>query len=142
MTYNPERVAYKINNDKPAVLIMNCAVLGRSRKPVRKFSVSEVTPYAQYDKSVIILFTEPKMRKSKYFKVVPDNLRFYAIEQNGQIIYDSRDDIPVDAAEFTRVYEREKAIWQKQKGDELAMFGEQPGVRRISMSNFAEEIIL
>jgi hypothetical protein len=117
-------------------------VLGRGRTPVRKFSVSEVSPYAQYDKSVLILFTEPRRRNSAYFKIVPDNLRFYTIEQNGQIVYDSRDDIPVDAAAFTESYERSKAIWQKQEADELALFGEQPGVRRISMSNFSEEIIL
>jgi hypothetical protein len=54
-----------IESGKPAVLIMNCAVLGRDKTNVHKFKVYDPEPYAQYERTVLIVFTERKRRNSK-----------------------------------------------------------------------------
>ena len=68
--------------------------------PVREFTVSEVRPYAQHDRSVTITFIEPRKRKKKYTTVVPDNVRYVAIEANGEFVYDSRADVPCHMGDF------------------------------------------
>jgi hypothetical protein len=129
-------------SDKPATLIMNCAVLGRSTRKIRKFEVCDPKPYAQYATSVVILFTEPKKRNSKYFTVVPDNLRFFQIEQKGEIVYDSRNDVPLNPEVFMESYQKNKAQWQRHMEEEVAWAKADGDAPAVSMSNFSDEIVL
>lgn len=82
----------------PALIIRHLSLFGgRPRKQkVRKFSVSPPGPYAQHHTAVGVWFVLPRRRKSEYLNVVPDNLDWLTIEQDGKVIYDSRDEVPCD----------------------------------------------
>jgi hypothetical protein len=79
-----------------AVLKRYCAVFGYHETPVRKFTVYEVEPRAQYDRSVMISWVEPRKRSSEATVIVPNDYRFMTIEVDGETVYDSRIDIPCD----------------------------------------------
>ncbi len=102
----------------PAVLVTYCSVFGRFETPVREYTVSEVKPHAQYDRSVSILYTKPGKRLSERVTVTPDNGRYQTIEKGGQVIYDSRTDVPCDMVKFTatdaKMRERER-LYEQQK---------------------------
>jgi hypothetical protein len=80
----------------PATLKFYDAVSGFRENQVRKFSVGEVGSYAQHDRSVAVVFTEPRKRSSKYMRIVPDNISFVTIDVGGETVYDSRVDVPCD----------------------------------------------
>jgi hypothetical protein len=67
--------------------------------PVREFKVSGVKPYAQHDRTVDIRFVRPRKRTAQFLTVYGD-LRYVTIDAGGQIVYDSRDDLPIDMGEF------------------------------------------
>jgi hypothetical protein len=90
-----------------ATIISHSAVFGRKENPVRWFRVGPIKPYAQFDASVDIDHLEPRKRKQRYtLRAKPDNMTFYTIEVNGETVYDSRDDVPVDMAEWEATAQR------------------------------------
>jgi hypothetical protein len=95
-----------------ATIIQHCAVFGNLKTYARKFTVHDPKPRAQYATSVSVSFVEPRKRNSKGFTMVPDNLRYLTIERDGgEVLYDSRDDVPCDMAKFEPIYQKHKAEW-------------------------------
>jgi hypothetical protein len=92
-----------------ALIVQHCAVFGRLEKPVRWFKTCEPRPYAQYPVSVAVLFKEPKKRKTYFFTIVPDNLRYLTVEVKGEIVYDSRKDVPCDMGKWQETGKK----WEK-----------------------------
>lgn len=85
-----------VDGDK-ALIVDHCALFGRHEWLVRKFSVSEVRPYAQYERSVSVDFVKPRKRTWQRTAVLENNRRYITIESaDGELIYDSRSDIPCD----------------------------------------------
>lgn len=79
-----------------ADLVSHCSVFGRSVTPVRWFRVGEARPYAQYARSVDVFFIEPRKRKKYVMQAHEGGPRFITIEVQGQTVYDSRTEVPVD----------------------------------------------
>jgi hypothetical protein len=79
-----------------ATIIGHDAVMGHWERPVRKWTVGDVEPYAQYPVSVFMTFIEPGKRKRAAFTVVPDNIKYLTVEAGGDVLYDSRWDVPCD----------------------------------------------
>jgi hypothetical protein len=70
--------------------------LGEShRTPVRAFRVSPL-PRFNGELAVGIPFVEPRKRKWRSYSVISRSKHFYTIEQDGAVIYDSRQDVPYD----------------------------------------------
>ena len=93
------------------VLVSHVAVVGgaTSGRPVhfddpesvRRVRVGQPKPYAQYSVSVSIYFVKPGKRNESGYTVTPDNLTYYTIENDsGEVLYDTRQDVPVDMAAF------------------------------------------
>lgn len=80
----------------PATLKTYNAVFGYHETPVRKYTISEVSSYAQHDRSVAITFTEPRKRNSMRIRITPDNISFTTVDVGGETVYDSRIDVPCD----------------------------------------------
>jgi hypothetical protein len=91
-----------------ALIVQHCAVFGRRETQVRKFSVSPVRPYAQYDKSVTVYFVEPRKRNGAYFRFTSGS-RYREILVDGLVVYDSRRDIPIDVEKFRETEMRFRA---------------------------------
>jgi hypothetical protein len=47
--------------------------------------------------------------------VFDHNLDFVTIEQAGQVVYDSRADVPCDMAKFNQTHQKHKAEWEAKK---------------------------
>jgi hypothetical protein len=98
-----------------AIIFSHSCVFGLSRRPVRSWWVSDVKPYAQYQRSITIGFIEPRKRNGRSF-VAKDGDRaptFYTVEQDGLILYNSRSDIAVDMEEWQATaarFKKEPAI--------------------------------
>jgi hypothetical protein len=55
--------------------------------------VFEPRPRAQYATSVSVWFQQPRERKHKGITVAPDDHRYFTIERDGEVLYDSRSDV-------------------------------------------------
>jgi hypothetical protein len=100
-----------------ATIVTHCAVFGTNRKDVREFHVRPPQPYAQYPVSVSISFVEPGKRTTYSYRVVPDNLAYRTIEQNGVVVYDSRNDVPCDMAKWRETYAKHRAEWLERQAE-------------------------
>jgi RecA-family ATPase len=123
----PDPPCPQIREGEHAILVDHCALFGRRETKVRKFKVSQVKPYAQYDKFVDISVVEPKRRRGKVYEVYPCDHTFYTIERDGRVIYDSRIDIPCDMIEWRRVREEHKAHWLAGKAGHEKFMAERGG---------------
>jgi hypothetical protein len=86
-----------------AIIIRHSSVCGIRRTEVRKFEVSEIAAYAQYNASVVVRYILPGKRKWDGVRVLPDNTSYYTITtlggvEYGRTLYDSRQDVPCDMA--------------------------------------------
>jgi len=91
-----------------ATIIGHDAVNGRWEKPVRQWTVGDVKHRAQNPVEVFMTFIEPGKRKRAGFTVYGDH-RYLTVEAGGDVLYDSRWDVPCDMekwattnAEFTK----------------------------------------
>jgi hypothetical protein len=93
-----------------------CAMNGQGQfnrsQPVRRFRVGKPEPYAQYKQSVSISFQEPRKRNWQGYRVYTNNLTYYTIHNETGIIYDSRQDVPVDMEEFEATKRRDVQQWR------------------------------
>jgi hypothetical protein len=83
-----------------ALIIQHCAVFGRLETPVRKFTVEDVRPYAQSPISVSVVFVKPRERRAYSYTIKPDDSRYLTVEVNGEVVYDSRKDVPCDMEQW------------------------------------------
>jgi hypothetical protein len=91
-------------------IVDHSAVFGESQTAVRSWEVSEVKPYAQYEKSLTIFFVKPGKRKSDGYRCTPENLRYYTIkDRSGETVYDSRDDVPCDMGKWQEAADEMKS---------------------------------
>jgi hypothetical protein len=89
-----------------ALIVTHSAVFGQRQTSVRKWSIGKSEPCGQHPVSVSILFYEPKKRRPALFRIVPDNLKYLTVEQDGAVIYDSRSDVPCDMGKWRAMAER------------------------------------
>jgi hypothetical protein len=81
-------------------------------QPVRRFKVGHPERCAQYPTSVGIRFQEPRKKKWTGYRVTPDNLTYYTVENETGIIYDSRQDVPCDMEDFEATKQRFARQWR------------------------------
>jgi hypothetical protein len=93
----------------PATIVEHCAVSGERRRAVQWWRVGEVKPYGQYDRSVAVNFFEPGSSRKKHFTVAPDHNRYVTVIVEGQVVYDSRNDVPCDMAKWEETAARYRA---------------------------------
>ena len=79
-----------------AIIIEHCAVAGRIETPIRAYCVEPPAPYAQHPVAVAVVFIRARKRRANVRYTVPDNLRYMTIEEGGNVVYDSRTDVPCD----------------------------------------------
>ena len=128
-----------IREGEKATIIQHCAVFGNLKTEVRKYEVSDPKPYAQYLTSIHVSFVKPGKRKWAYFTIVPDDLRYLTVEHNGEVLYDSRTDVPCDMTKWEPIYQENKAQWlarQAEIDEENA--AAPPGVHTEQMGNFRD----
>lgn len=95
----------KLSGDA-ATLHLHCSVFGSSVRNVRKFTATELRPYAQHDVGLRVSFVEPKKRSWYSVDIAPDNIRYAVIEVDGQVVLDSRDIVPCDMDRWSASRER------------------------------------
>ena len=108
----PKKKVATIDENEITRIVQHCAVFGELRTCVREFEISEVKPYAQYPVSVNISFVEPRKRQWAYITITPDNLRYATIERGGDVLYDSREDVFCDMAQWTES-NQQHAEWRE-----------------------------
>jgi hypothetical protein len=91
-----------------ALLILHSAVNGRLEIPIRWFQVGEIRPYAQHEVSVSVLFMKPRKRTAASVTMVPENIQYLTVEADGQVFYDSRQDVPCDMTKWEETWARFK----------------------------------
>lgn len=100
----PRRLTGRFGGDA-ATIVGHDAVMGRWERQVRQWAVREVRPYAQHPVSVCVVFIEPGKRTPALFTVVPGT-RYLTIESGGNVLYDSRSDVPCDMDEWAATNDR------------------------------------
>jgi hypothetical protein len=95
----------------PALIVQHCAVFGPLEQHVRAYAIDTPTPYAQYAVSIRLRFIEPRKRRVLAYILTPNNLRYATIAVQGQIIYDTRRDVPCDMAVWTAAQQE----WQDRR---------------------------
>lgn len=91
-----------------AVIIQHCAVMGRLATPARAYQVSAPRPVTRTQTGITVSFIKPRQRRSAYYQITSDNLRYLTIEVGGHVVYDSRHDIPCDMEQWAAT----NAKWQ------------------------------
>src|SRR6185503_4508329 len=99
-------ITSQIREGDKATIIQHCAVFGRMKRDVRKFRVEEPSKHAQYPVSIAVRFVEPRKRTGSSYRIVPDNIRYLTIEAKGQVVYDSRPDVPCDMEVWEASYQK------------------------------------
>ena len=83
-------------------MVQHCTVYGDLPTIICHWEIKESCRNGG-EKTVLVIFTEPRKRNSKHIRVDPDNIRYTTIESmDGSILYDSRDDIPCDMEKMER----------------------------------------
>jgi hypothetical protein len=97
----PEPEHRSMTGLKDGVLnVYTCVMSPHHARPIRAFSVSSVKPEAQYDQSVTITWTAPRKRKSLAMGFYPTNGQYATVEVGGNVVYDTRADIPCNMELF------------------------------------------
>jgi hypothetical protein len=84
-------------------IIRHCAIFGTFRDNVREFRIGEPRSYAQYPISVTLGWVYPRKRRWQYTTITPTNIAYYIIEVDGHAVFDSRDVVPCDMAEWETI---------------------------------------
>jgi hypothetical protein len=79
-----------------ASVIMHSAFDGRVETEVRAYRIDRPDPEATHQTKVRIVFIPKGKRRLNSFEVVQDNLRYATIAVNGEVVYDTRRDVPVN----------------------------------------------
>jgi hypothetical protein len=115
------------------------AVFGTLKTVVREFKV-DVKPYAQYPIAARISFVEPRKRSWASYTITPDNLRFATVERAGQVLYDTRETVPCDMAQWSETYRKHRDQWLARQAEIDRENASAPaGVRTEQMGNFRDE---
>jgi hypothetical protein len=72
------------------------AVLGDWTRDVRKWWVAEMAPTTQSPVAVLLSWIEPRKGLSRSTVIHPETRYFLVTTADGDVIYDSRDDVPID----------------------------------------------
>ena len=89
---------------------LETAEFGTHKTTARRYQVTE-----RDDKMTVrIGWVEPKKRNWEFVTVQPReaDMRYYTIERDGQVVYDSRDDVPLDMDKFDAERERWRQKWR------------------------------
>ena len=79
-------------------------------QPVRMWRIGPVEPYAQYPVSIVITYRQLRQRALAR-RISSGSMTFVTIEHEGQILYDSRADVPVDMAAWRAERDKNKTRW-------------------------------
>lgn len=89
------------------LLITHSAISGTRSEPIRKWVISEVVPSSHYRATVEVSIRTLAPRKRTWeSRTAYGNETYYTVEVDGETVYDSRTDVPVDM-------ERWNATWTK-----------------------------
>jgi hypothetical protein len=83
------------------VIIQHCAVLGRRETQARWVKTDKTT-----NSTVTIFFKQAGEAQSVYYIVRSDNIRFAQISVEGQIVWDSRREVPCNMAFWEALHAR------------------------------------
>jgi hypothetical protein len=98
-----------------ATIIQHCAVFGTVKTQVRMWSVGEPKPYAQYPVAVYVGFCKPRLQQMVVHH--RDAGRFLTVESGGEVLYDSRADVPIDMEAWKARYRKERAEWLERQAE-------------------------
>lgn len=99
------------STDRPATLVQYSSVFPDVRLDDHVRSIEVKTqPHAQYPIAALIEFKKPRARRTRAIWINPDNATFAQIEQDGTVVYDTRQDVPCDMAEWTATAERRRKV--------------------------------
>jgi hypothetical protein len=76
------------------VITLHCAVLGR------RATEAGWVKTEKNGSGVTIYFKRAGEKESAYYIISPDNLRFAQIASEGQVIWDSREEVPCDMTDW------------------------------------------
>lgn len=89
-----------------ALLVQHCAVDGRLETPVRAYAITPSKPFGPHATSVVVSFIRSGKRNGGAFRIVSDHLRYLTIEVDGQVIYDSRTEVPCNMTQWAETNAR------------------------------------
>jgi hypothetical protein len=106
-----------LERDGSALLVHHSAVVGWSEIPVCWFKVERVAGYAPQERAVAVSYRELGRRPTRRTHVVADNVRYLTVEVAGQVVYDSRWDVPCDMAGWAAAAARRAAALTPESQD-------------------------
>ncbi len=77
------------------LLVFHCAVMGHWERPIRSFD-TRLSQDSLDRPTVTVWFYEPRWQTPKGITLLADNGSYITIEQDQQVVYDSRQDVPCD----------------------------------------------
>jgi hypothetical protein len=87
--------------DKAVLHFYSSVLYAHHTYPAREFSVTERRPYAQYNRALSVYWVEPRKRNGQSITISPlANHTYAVVEVDGEYVYDSRADIPIDMNKF------------------------------------------
>jgi hypothetical protein len=90
--------------ERAVTIVQHSCVFGQMELPVVRFKVGDVRPWSQYDRSVTVTFEEPqKPRQRKRIinsMTMASDERYLTIEAAGEVLYDSRAEVPLDSVKW------------------------------------------
>jgi hypothetical protein len=84
-----------------ATVVLHDAAYGMSKVPVRSWTVGDPVPVPSGGDAVCIRYVAAVGRPPWFFWMLPDNLLYLTVEQDGRVVYDSRADVPCDMDRHT-----------------------------------------
>jgi hypothetical protein len=109
---------YLLEGDN-VIVVQHCAAFGTRREAARKFRVSPVERYAQYDKSMIVWTPKKPNSRTRWSgcRIEPNDLMYVTIEKDDSVLFDSRDHIPCDMEKWQAEYDQNAAKWEAEKAE-------------------------
>jgi hypothetical protein len=89
--------------------------------PARRVRIGQPSAYAQYPVSVSVSYVPPGKRNPWFMTAKPDNLTYFTVEnESGDVLYDTREEVPCDMAKFGATRERFAKEWRDEGYEVIA----------------------
>lgn len=95
----------QIRRGENATLVPH-SVKGDTRSwAMRRYEVLGPVEVPEFSVALIVRFKEPRGRIWRKYYAIPCGYHYITIERNGDVVIDSRDDVPCDMAQFEALHE-------------------------------------